>query len=71
MTKTPSAVKSVEEFIKNLLEDSTVITDTPRLNITIKNRWKLLNKMKNTTAENWEKLKEFCKDTLQIDEDDE
>lgn len=71
MTKTPSAIKSVEEFIENLLKNSTVITDTPKLNITMKNRWKLLNKMKNTTPENWEKLKEFCKDTLQIDEDDE
>lgn len=71
LTDSDSAITSTEQFIEKLLLDTNIITETPRLNVTLKSRWNLLKQLENITDEKWEKLKEFCKDTLQIDEDDE
>ena len=71
LTDSASAITSTEQFIEKLLLDTNIVTETPRLNVTMKSRWNLLKQLENITDEKWEKLKEFCQNTLQTDEDNE
>lgn len=69
MTEDENVVASAVMFIGTLLKDKDLVTDEPKYNQTLRDRYRLMKELEELSDEDWDKLETFCKETFNVTED--